>query len=58
MSITSVHPVREEAVNRFLERARADCSVARSLIAQGQLVEVVYAGRTFYARRLHRVVDR
>ena len=58
LSITSVHPMREEAVNEFLERAGADRSVVRSLIAQGQLAEVVYEGWTFYMRRLRRVADR
>ena len=60
LSITAVHPMREEAVSEFLARARpkqqagADWSVVRGLIAQGQLVEVVYEGRKFYMRRFYR----
>ena len=53
LSITAVHPMREEAVNEFLARARADWSVVHQLIDQGQLVEMDYEGRTFYMRKLH-----
>jgi wyosine [tRNA(Phe)-imidazoG37] synthetase (radical SAM superfamily) len=54
LSITSVHPMREEAVSEFLTRAGADWSVVRGLIAQDQLVEMVYEGRKFYMRKLCR----
>jgi wyosine [tRNA(Phe)-imidazoG37] synthetase (radical SAM superfamily) len=53
LSITSVHPMREEAVSEFLARARAEWSVVHRLIAQDQLVESKYDGLTFYMRKLH-----
>ena len=53
LSITAVHPMREEAVSKFLARARADWPVVRGLIAQGQLIEMEYEGRKFYMRKLH-----
>jgi wyosine [tRNA(Phe)-imidazoG37] synthetase (radical SAM superfamily) len=52
LSITAVHPMRREAVSDFLARAGADWSLVRRLIAQGQLVETTYAGRSFYMRKL------
>ena len=52
LSITAVHPMREEAVNDFLKRAGADWSVVHSLIERGQLIEMEYGGRNFYMRRL------
>ena len=52
LSITSVHPMREDAVSEFLARARASWAVVRELIEQEQLVETEYAGRRFYLRRL------
>lgn len=52
LSITAVHPMREEAVEALLERAGADWSLVHALIAQGQLVETTYAGHRFYLRRL------
>ena len=52
LSITAVHPMREEAVKEFLARARADWSIVRKLLEQGQLVEAEYEGNKFYIRRL------
>jgi wyosine [tRNA(Phe)-imidazoG37] synthetase (radical SAM superfamily) len=52
LSITAVHPMREEAVSEFLARADTDWSVVRRLITQNQLVEVEYEGSTFYVREL------
>jgi wyosine [tRNA(Phe)-imidazoG37] synthetase (radical SAM superfamily) len=52
LSITAVHPMREEAVRDLLARAGADWSVIRRLIERGQLIETEYKGRGFYMRRL------
>ncbi len=52
LSITAVHPMREEAVSDFLARAGADWSVIQRLIDRGQLIETKYKGRKFYMRRL------
>jgi wyosine [tRNA(Phe)-imidazoG37] synthetase (radical SAM superfamily) len=54
LSITSVHPMREDAVGEFLARAKADWPVVHNLVEQGQLVETAYEGRRFYLRKLHR----
>ncbi len=53
LSITSVHPMREDAVSEFLARARVGWAVARELVEQGRLVETRYAGRKFYVRKIH-----
>jgi len=53
LSITAVHPMREEAVEDFLGRASADWSAIHRLIAQGQLIKTEYDGKSFYMRRLH-----
>jgi wyosine [tRNA(Phe)-imidazoG37] synthetase (radical SAM superfamily) len=52
LSITAVHPMREEAVNEFLTRAGSDWSVAQRLIDGGLLVGTNYEGRNFYIRKL------
>ena len=52
LSITSVHPMREEAVGQFLARAGVDRSVVSDLIAQGRVVELNDKGKRFYMRRL------
>ncbi|MBL7062971.1 MAG: radical SAM protein [Anaerolineae bacterium] len=53
LSITSVHPMREDAVSEFLARARADWPVVHRLVARRQLVETEYEGQKFYMRKLH-----
>jgi wyosine [tRNA(Phe)-imidazoG37] synthetase (radical SAM superfamily) len=53
LSITAVHPMREEAVSDFLARAGAEGSVVPKLIAQGQMVETEYKGRKYFMRKLH-----
>ncbi len=52
LSITAVHPMREDAVNEFLTRAGTDWSVVRRLVAQSQLVEIEHTGARFYLRKL------
>jgi wyosine [tRNA(Phe)-imidazoG37] synthetase (radical SAM superfamily) len=52
LSITAVHPMREEAVRDSLTRAGSDWSVIHRLINRGQLIETKYKGRKFYMRRL------
>ena len=52
LSITAVHPMREDAVSAFLARAGADWPVIQRLIDQGQLVKVFHEGREFYVRKL------
>jgi wyosine [tRNA(Phe)-imidazoG37] synthetase (radical SAM superfamily) len=52
LSITSVHPMRQDAVDAYLERAGANGSVVRQLLKKGELVETQYGDHTFYLRRL------
>ena len=54
LSITAVHPMREDAVDTFLTRAGADWAVVRRLVAQEQLVETEYGSHRFYLRKLNR----
>jgi hypothetical protein len=51
LSITSVHPMREEALKDFLKRAHSDWSTILKLINKGQLVETDYKGNKFYIRK-------
>jgi len=53
LSITSVHPMREDAVSEFLARAGVGWAVVHELVEQGRLVETEYAGRKFYVRKIH-----
>ena len=52
LSITSVHPMREEAVTEFLKKANAKWDVVERLLQENKLVETEYQGKKFYMRRL------
>jgi wyosine [tRNA(Phe)-imidazoG37] synthetase (radical SAM superfamily) len=51
LSITSVHPMRRDAVEEFLSKAEEDWSVVERLLEEGLLSEIEYSGATFYLRR-------
>lgn len=53
LSITSVHPMRKEAVDAFLKRAGEEWSVVQGLIDQGLVVVLQHEGHTYYMRKLH-----
>ncbi len=52
LSITAVHPMREDAVGQSLARAVAAWAVVQRLVAQDQLVEAEHDGYHFYLRRI------
>ena len=52
LSITSVHPMREEGVNEFLSKAGSNWDVIEKLIEEGRLIETEYRGNKFYMRKL------
>lgn len=52
LSITSVHPMREEAVNEFLKKAETDWSIFEKLVNENKLVGVKYQSKKFYMRKL------
>ncbi|MBD3308261.1 radical SAM protein [candidate division KSB3 bacterium] len=54
LSITAVHPMREEAVRTLLAKAGADWHVVDTLLADGTLLAVPYGGNQFYMRTLGR----
>ena len=51
LSITAVHPMKEEAVVELLEKADSDWSVIEKMLAQNKLVKTRYRGSTFYTRK-------
>jgi wyosine [tRNA(Phe)-imidazoG37] synthetase (radical SAM superfamily) len=52
LSITAVHPMREDAVGQLLARAGAEWPLVHGLVAQGRLVKTEYEGKWYYMRRL------
>ena len=52
LSITSVHPMKEEAVVELLNKAKADWNIVESLILEGELLRVRYRDQNFYVRKI------
>jgi wyosine [tRNA(Phe)-imidazoG37] synthetase (radical SAM superfamily) len=51
LSITAVHPMREEAVAKLLKKANASWQIIDELLRNGELVRVEYEGNTYYVRK-------
>jgi hypothetical protein len=54
LSITAVHPLREDAVQTFLTTAHATWGIIDKLLHEKTLRELEYRGNTFYMRTLKR----
>lgn len=52
LSITSVHPMRQDAVEEFLEKSDSSWDVVKKMIDEEKLVETEYDGNRFYMRKL------
>jgi wyosine [tRNA(Phe)-imidazoG37] synthetase (radical SAM superfamily) len=52
LSITAVHPMRHEALEKVLQQRGADFSLVDRLLEQGKLLKLDYRGKTFYTRKL------
>ena len=52
LSITSVHPMREEAVKEFLKKTDTGWAIIEKLLLEDKLVELDYAGKVYYMRKL------
>lgn len=52
LAITAVHPMREEALTRFLEQAKVGWELVQRLTCAGELKRVEFGGKSFYVRQL------
>lgn len=52
LSITSVHPMRKEAVKEFLKKTNANWSLIEKLLLEDKLVELDYERNVYYMRKL------
>ena len=50
LGITAVHPMREAAVRKLVERAGAGWDLVTDLLREGKLVEVEYGAHRYYLR--------
>ena len=54
LSLTSVHPMREDTVMELLRKADIGWQVIEKLVKDGSLVETEYQERKFYVRKFAR----
>lgn len=52
LSITAVHPMREEAVEEFLKGGGTSWKTVQGLIKSRDIIELEYQGKKFYMRKL------
>ncbi|WP_028584048.1 radical SAM protein [Desulfogranum mediterraneum] len=52
LSITSVHPMREDAVREYLHKAQGSFSMVEQLVAEEKMIVSEYRGERFYLRKL------
>jgi hypothetical protein len=50
LSITAVHPLRDDAVQARLDKCGADFAVVQSMIDHGELTRAERAGHSYYLR--------
>jgi wyosine [tRNA(Phe)-imidazoG37] synthetase (radical SAM superfamily) len=53
LAITSVHPMREEAVRELLGKAGEKWSLIEGMLADHRLIQTTYEGHKFYLRSFH-----
>jgi len=52
LSITAVHPMREDAVEQLVTKAGSNWGLVEDLMRRDKLVELPYDGWRFYLRRI------
>ncbi len=52
LGIMAVHPMREEAVKKFLQRANASWRIIEELLRDGEIIRLEYDGKAYYMRKL------
>ena len=52
LSITAVHPMRKEAVEEFLRKAKVNWQIIEKLLRENKIMELEYEGNTYYMRKL------
>lgn len=52
LSITAVHPMRQDAIDQFLKKAHEDVSLINRLLKQQKLVKHTLNKTTFYSRKI------
>jgi wyosine [tRNA(Phe)-imidazoG37] synthetase (radical SAM superfamily) len=57
LSITAVHPMREDSIRELLKKAHASSSVLSDLVDRGMLKETAYGGHKYFMRKLKQGIN-
>jgi len=52
LSIASVHPVREDIIDKLLRKRKADKKIVTEMLEKGELLEFQYEGKKFYRKNI------
>ncbi len=52
ISITSVHPMREDAIQEYLKKANGDFSIIEEMVRENKIIVSEYNKDRFYIRKL------
>ncbi|MFX1453624.1 MAG: radical SAM protein, partial [Promethearchaeota archaeon] len=52
LSITSVHPMREDAIREFLKKGKSNWSIIENLLRENKIIKLKYQSNYFYMRNL------
>ncbi len=55
LSVTSVHPIREDTLRKLVEERNIDWGIVEKLVDEEEIIEVVYRGKKFYIRNPSKV---
>ena len=57
LNITAVHPLREDTMEKLLEKDKSDRSVVDSLVKRGLIKSLFFDGKKYYVRRYQKNYD-
>jgi len=52
LSIVSVHPMREDALDSYLRKADTGFDIVTNMLEKGKIREINYKGHKYYLRKL------
>jgi wyosine [tRNA(Phe)-imidazoG37] synthetase (radical SAM superfamily) len=52
LSITAVHPMREDAIEELLKKANANWQIINELLYENKLTIIKYQGKKYYMRKI------
>ena len=53
LSITSVHPIKKEALKKLIQDAGKEWNIVEKMLSGNELIETSYQGNIFYIRKLN-----